>query len=191
MLAMQYAFGFNETFDMGTIRKRVAERGPVFDRLSGLVQKSFLCTDRSGRGPVPAAVNQYATFYLWRTPEAAAQFLTGELFEAVVHAFGRPQVRLMPVLCFDVGDTTRPPAVAGHMQVSAPQDMKLGDLSRRERDIHRGAMERPGVFSHVAALDPERWDVVRFTLYHGPDRMSGDPAEHAYELLHLSVPFEP
>jgi len=190
MLAMQYAFGFGESFDMGAVRRRVAERGPVFDRLPGLVQKSFLCTDRAGRGGQPAAVNQYATFYLWHSPEAAAQFLTGGLFEAVVQAFGRPQVRLMPVICFNLADTSRPPAVAGHMVVPVPREMKPTEIAAREAEAHRVAMARPGVYSHTAALDPERWDLVRFTLYHGPERLTGDPAEHAYEVLHLSTPID-
>jgi hypothetical protein len=68
------------------VRRRAAERGPLFDGMPGLALKLFLVD------PVDPC---YATFYLWREPEAALAFLGGAFFAALVETFGRPEVRLL------------------------------------------------------------------------------------------------
>lgn len=189
MIAMQYAFALPESYDVGLIRRRVADRAPAFERVPGLLLKTFLCTDRTARSPVPAVNNQYATFYLWRSAESALDFLVGDLFQAVVEAFGRPQVRLMPVLALDRSDTSQFPAVALHQTVAAGREMRPADVVREESQHRSAILARPGLFAQITALDSERWEVVRFTLWHNLDAAGSNFSNgQPYEVLHLSTP---
>jgi len=85
MLAMHYAIPLSGHDALAGIRTRVKERGHLFDGMAGLSDKLFLLDIDD-----PC----YATFYLWREPDAALAFLNGPLFDAVVQSFGRPEVRL-------------------------------------------------------------------------------------------------
>lgn len=88
MLVMHYriALGGDPIEAVAAIRKRVAERGALFNGMPGLERKFFLLD------PVDPT---YATLYLWREPEAALAFLQGPFFAAVIASFGRPAVRLL------------------------------------------------------------------------------------------------
>jgi len=74
MIAMEYAFAFPDDFDMAAIRRRVADKGRLFDTYPGLLRKAFLARDRRADSQAePAeAGNSYATFYLWSSAKAAA-----------------------------------------------------------------------------------------------------------------------
>ncbi len=85
MLAMHYAIPLSGPHTPDSIRQRARERGPMFDRMPGLADKLFL---------LDPADPCYATFYLWREPEAALGFLTGAFFAALSATFGRPEVHL-------------------------------------------------------------------------------------------------
>jgi hypothetical protein len=86
MLAMHYLIRLAGTDAVAAVRRRAAERGPLFDRMHGLAEKFFLVD------PVDPA---YATFYLWHDPRAALAFLDGAFFAALSETFGRPEVRLL------------------------------------------------------------------------------------------------
>jgi hypothetical protein len=88
MLLMHYriALGGDPAEAAAAIRKRVAERGRLFDGMPGLERKFFLLD------PVDPT---YATLYLWREPEAALAFLQGSFFAGVIASFGRPAVRIL------------------------------------------------------------------------------------------------
>ncbi|HEY1722317.1 MAG TPA: DUF4865 family protein [Magnetospirillaceae bacterium] len=85
MLAMHYAIPLSSPHTPDSIRQRARERGPMFDGMPGLKDKLFL---------LDTIDPCYATFYLWRTPEAAQAFLEGDFFKALSQAFGRPEVHL-------------------------------------------------------------------------------------------------
>ena len=86
MLAMHYAFPLRDADHVASVRARIAIRGPAFDNLPGLASKLFLVD------PIDPC---YAIFYLWREPDAALAFLEGPLFQALVDAYGRPEVKLL------------------------------------------------------------------------------------------------
>ena len=86
MLAIHYCIPLADAESLAAVRRRVAERGRLFDGMEGLAHKFFLID------PVQPT---YATYYLWRDSEAALRFLNGPFFAAVVESFGRPKVRLL------------------------------------------------------------------------------------------------
>lgn len=86
MLAMHYAIPLKDRDQVAAVRARVAERGPLFDGLPGLHVKLFL---------IDPADPCYAPFYLWREPDAALAFLSGDFFKSIIDTFGRPMVRLL------------------------------------------------------------------------------------------------
>ena len=86
MLAMHYKIPLADAAATARVRARAAERGPLFDGMPGLAHKLFLVD------PIDPC---YATFYLWREPEAALRFLNGPFFAALSETFGRPDVLLL------------------------------------------------------------------------------------------------
>jgi hypothetical protein len=93
MLAMHYAIPLKGADQVAAVRARAAERGPWFDGMTGLGVKLFLID------PVDPC---YATFYLWREPDAARGFLEGDFFRALSETFGRPEVRLLLTTATDL-----------------------------------------------------------------------------------------
>ena len=107
MLAMHYKIPLSGPEAIAAVRARAAERGPMFDGMEGLAHKLFLID------PVDPC---YATFYLWREPDAALAFLEGPFFAALSQTFGRPQVLLLLTRSTDL------PFVAGDAVVlDSPQ----------------------------------------------------------------------
>jgi hypothetical protein len=98
MFLTQYTHRLPADYDMGLIRKRAAERGPYWDRYPGLIFKGFLVQEM-GR----SSANAYSSLYLWRDAEAFTAMVTGERFQAVMDAFGRPVVETFAVLAFAKG----------------------------------------------------------------------------------------
>jgi uncharacterized protein DUF4865 len=86
MLGMHYLIPLSGADAVAAVRRRAAERGPLFDGMAGLAEKFFL---------VDPADPAYATFYLWHDPQAALGFLQGSFFAALAETFGRPEVRLL------------------------------------------------------------------------------------------------
>ncbi len=189
MLGLQYGFALPDEYDMTAVRRRVAEAAPRFDRLPGLAHKAFLCNDRSRPLDGVPATNQFAAFAVWDDAAAAGSFLTSELFRWLVDGFGRPHVRLIVALCLDVCDTTRPPAAAVHQVVAAGAGGAPDGLADAETAQHRRSLGQPGLYARVVALDPERWDIVRFSLWHAAAVPAAElKSGHGYELLHLATP---
>lgn len=193
MLAMQYVFPLADDFDMGQIRQRVADKGPLFDDYPGLVQKAFLCSDVAGQSPGEILGerigNEYATFYLWESVEAARNFVLGDAFKAVCATFGRPRIQSWQVLAQHSRDGSTPRfAVQESETLNGVAD--LGLIALAERQAVAPAFQNPGLHSYVVALDPYRWELVRFTLW----REAHDAAaarignSRSYEVLHLAAP---
>ncbi len=95
MLVMHYriALSGDPADAAAAIRRRVAQRGHLFDGMPGLERKFFLLDPERPT---------YATLYLWREPGAALAFLRGPFFAAVIESFGRPEVRLLLSTAIDL-----------------------------------------------------------------------------------------
>lgn len=123
MLAMHYAIALKDAGQIAAVRARAVERGPLFDGMKGLGVKLFLID------PVDPC---YATFYLWRDPDAAQAFLEGPFFKALSEAFGRPEVRLLLTeatdLPFAAGETVGLSSNPTHEVPVRALDPRTGDV---------------------------------------------------------------
>ncbi|MGF1609561.1 MAG: DUF4865 family protein [Kiloniellales bacterium] len=193
MLAMQYVFPLADDFDMAQVRRRVAEKGPLFDDYPGLVQKAFLCNDVKGSILGDEVGNSYATFYLWESADAARAFLLGDAFRAVSQAFGRPRVQSWQVIGHrSCGGAA--PAFAVQETESLGREADPGAIATRERaalgEALRPGRPGPGLHSISVAFDPYRWELVRFSLWReardAERALNGN--SRGWELLYLAGP---
>ncbi|KOU38374.1 DUF4865 family protein [Streptomyces sp. WM6378] len=178
MHAMQYEITLPADYDMEIIRKRVATRGHLLDDFPGLGLKAYLMRERGTESPV----NSYAPFYLWATPEGMNSFLWGPGFQGIVNDFGRPRVRHWAGLSYADGPASGAgPTTATSLRVPVPEGVEPARFVTDE--VAR--TPEPGVVASAVAIDPSRWELVRFTLWEQPD----PPAEgDRFQVLHLSEP---
>lgn len=186
MIAMQYGIGLPADYDMGIIRRRIADKGHLLDDFDGLVFKAYLHASR-GDARLPGRDNLYAPFYLWRDADAMQRFLCGEGFAALSGDFGRPAVRSWQAWGAALAPDARGAVCASRELVDVPADADLprwreqeARLARRDRDA--------GALAAVAALDPRDWTLVRFRLW---DRDRADLAGERVQLYavgHVSMP---
>lgn len=168
MLAMQYALRRPRRFDLSAAADRMTHRGPLFRDLEGLIHKAY-CYDEGER--------VYAPFYVWRGHEAVRHFLVDGLFDGVTNEFGRPRVRMWQVLRFAHGDRARSPSYACCEIDQVDKDEPLSSLAAREAEIHHRAIDRPGLYAHAVALDPDRWEITRFSLWDDKDSVAACSAD--------------
>lgn len=181
MIAMQYTIQLAADFGVEKIRERVTARYPLFDSLPGLAHKSYLFNHQHGL---------YAPFYIWHSHDAARDFLLGPLFAGVISTFGRPRVRTWNVIAYDVIDASVEPRYAiREVDSVAPED-DLAALAESERAQHRALAGTTGLRAHAVALDADRWELVRYSLWRDQGcatKARGDSVQ-PYEVLHLSSP---
>lgn len=178
MLIARYRHRLPADYAMDRIRQRVAARAPAWDAVPGLVFKAFAIEDRA-RG---AAANAYSSLYLWQDAGAAADFLAGPGFRAVIEGFGRPRIEtwLTVASAFGPGGSAR--TLAEETRLVAPAEDLTGlrdDEVSRGRDI---AADRD-VLATVAGLDPDGWRLTRFTLRAEPAAAASEA-----EIAHLAAP---
>jgi len=182
MIAMQYTIRLANDFSVQQIRARVQRRYGLFDNLPGLAHKSYLFS-REDR--------LYAPFYIWRDHDAARDFLLGNIFQDVSDTFSRPRVRTWNVIAYDVFDTSLTPTFAIREADSIPAEEQLSALAETERNAHQALRDCPGLHSHAVALDADRWELVRYSLWRDEaaarDKPQADQVQ-TYEVLHLSTP---
>ncbi|AHH95518.1 hypothetical protein KALB_2149 [Kutzneria albida DSM 43870] len=178
MHAMQYEITLPADYDMGIIRRRVADKGPLLDNFPGLGLKAYCVRERDS-----SPVNQYAPFYLWHNTSGMSRFLVGGSgFRSIIDSFGRPVVRHWVGAGFQRGPAFGAKAVAASKQLTAipaeadPEavtELALAELRARTSD--------PAVLCGAVAIDPSSWELVHFTL-------CAEPVEGGYQVLHLSCP---
>ncbi|MCJ2014859.1 DUF4865 family protein [Methylobacterium sp. J-076] len=177
MILARYRHRLPADYDLGRIRSRIAARGPAWDLAPGLVFKAFTLEDRR-QG---ARENAYSSLYLWQDAGAAADFLAGPGFAAVLEAFGRPRIDLW--LPFDVrigaAGHARSLAITDH---TLPPEADLGAGRREEAARGRTLCGEPDVLAVLHGLDPAGWRLTRFVL------RAGEPAAGAGEIVHLAAP---
>ncbi len=182
MIAMQYTIRLSDDFGAKKIRARVQARYGLFDNLAGLAHKSYLFN---------AADRLYAPFYIWRSHDAARDFLLSDIFQDVSDTFRRPRVRMWNVFCYDIFDNSSTPTFAVREVDAVSAEQRLAVMADLERQAHAALRGKPGLHSHAVALDADRWELVRYSLWRDEaaarHNLSGD-AIQTYDVLHLSTP---
>ncbi|MDX6345539.1 MAG: hypothetical protein QOF84_329 [Streptomyces sp.] len=185
MYAMQYELTLPADYDMKIIRERVARNGRMMDDYEGLGFKAFVMRERGVEG---SDVNQYAPFYLWDDTGGMNRFLWGGGgFRNIVDFVGRPPVNHWTGVAFAHGPARdAQPRGASRVVERIPAGV---DPQAAVASAVAGWEERAGsagVHLSVLAVDPWRWEVVRFTLWEGAAPEGADPDR--YEVLHVSAP---
>jgi hypothetical protein len=182
MYAMQYELTLPADYDMEIIRKRVRDRGARTDGFPGLGVKAYLIRERGVSG---SPVNQYAPFYVWREISGMGTFLWGGgAFTGIVDDFGRPPVRHWTGVDYQSGPTndTTPVAATRRIEPIAPGVDPTDPVRVAQQQLAERAGQA-GVHSTALAVDPQRWELVHFTLWTETPPESPDDR---YEVLHTS-----
>ncbi len=191
MLFARYSIDLPADYDMTRIHDRVTAKADHWNARDGLLFKAFCVTERGTAG---AAHNSYAPFYVWRTPEAFGDFLTGAEYGGLASSFGTVPVRTGTVLHVAAGTASNP--AAGARAVSC-QTVRLDaggpvtDALAGEERRHRAALALDGVCGQVVALDPNSWTLHRYTLLVDADVRppAADGAEcRLMRVLHVATP---
>jgi len=177
MLAMQYSIELPVGYDTGLIRSRVQERSKLFNGLPGLIHKSYLFSD---------ADKIYAPFYIWSDVAEARKFLFDDLFRGVTRDFRRPRVRTWMVLDSVYGSRKFNPTFAiRETDRIAPED-DLEALFKQEKKPQEDLARNENLHFHAVALDAERWELVRYSLWRDEATalMPAADCVQTYEVLH-------
>ena len=90
MIIAHYAHRLPAEYDLGIIRDRAVQRGPLWDDVPGLHFKGFLLRERGRFG---AIANEYSSLYLWQTDEALRDALLAGRYKTVTDSFGRAAIK--------------------------------------------------------------------------------------------------
>ncbi|WP_432521982.1 DUF4865 family protein [Kineococcus sp. SYSU DK006] len=182
MLVAQYEIGLPADYDMGIVEERVRTRGHATDGFPDLGLKAYAVRRRGRHG---SPVNAYAPFYLWERPEGLTTFLAGP-FRAIVQDFGRPVVRHWIGVGLTRGPARGAPVLAVRRTGTVPHGAEPAVLDAAAR-----APRDPALLVEAVALDPARWELVRFSVFDAPPT-GGTPVDDAattvFEVLHASAP---
>jgi hypothetical protein len=174
MYAAQYEITLPADYDMGIIRKRVADNGHLLDDRKGLALKAYLVREHD-------PVNQYAPFYLWRDTGAMAHFFFGGGgFQNIIRDFGRPTVRQWTGVA-NVAGPARDTVPSTASRLLTPID--LVDMSTAVEAL-TALRDNKNVHTAALAIDPHHWELVHFVLWRGEPETEGT----RYEVRHLSTP---
>jgi hypothetical protein len=191
MYASQYEITLPADYDMGIIRKRVADFGHMLDDRAGLGLKAYLIREAGLEG---SPVNQYAPLYLWNDTGAMGSFLVGGGgFQGIIRDFGRPIVHHWVGLATVAGPARSVAPMAASRRLTAlpadPDPAGTGLAARIEHEIAEldTFAGRDGAHTAALAFDPRHWHLLRFVLW---DQVVPDDEDHTerYEVLHLSGP---
>lgn len=178
MLAMQYSFTLPADYDMAIIRRRIAENGHLLDGYPGLIFKTYLYACQ--KDPLTGSdENLYAPFYLWQDAESLNRFLLSPGFEALTRAFGRPEVRIYPLLAAALSADISQAQFASR-QIEAIEPYR--DLSTLDKPLTLN-----DELAHVVAWDPQSWQLIRLRLWQAPPLTTLLPGQH-YQIGHISLP---
>ncbi|NWB47339.1 DUF4865 family protein [Pseudomonas gingeri] len=182
MFAKQYSHRLPANYDLGLIRSRAAELGPLWDDAQGLIFKAFIAEER---GVFGAQANLYSSVYLWSDPSAAAGFLMDERFQRVIDSFGRPDIEAWLPLDLQLGSAPRARAL---YREALPFDAEADRVQLLATEVQRNQaiVRQDDTVAVFLALDTAAWQLIRITLSSSePDRRR---VGKAYEVLYLAQP---
>src|SRR5262245_23148644 len=165
MIIKQYTIGLPADYDMGIIRRRVADRGSAFDGFPGLGLKAFMIREKGHCG---APANQYAPVYLWPDVEPMWHFIAGDGFRGIIDSFGRPPIQFWLGLAYARRQEIDLKTLRSVSREDEPIEVGSDLRQLRQREI-RHTREIVGSISDLAVravgVDVDRWSLVRFNYW--------------------------
>ncbi|HEX4225141.1 MAG TPA: DUF4865 family protein [Pseudonocardiaceae bacterium] len=190
MYAVYYDRVFPADYDMGIIRKRVANVGHLLDDRAGMFLKAYLIRERGIDG---APVNQVSSCYLWEDSDAMAEFFFADGgFFGVIRDFGRPTVEHWMGVATVAGPARgAEPRAASRRITVLPESLDQDGLGLARRiEVEKARLaelaDNPDLHTAAIAVDPRDWRLLRLTLW-AQECPADDDAEH-FEVMHLSAP---
>jgi len=182
MIIAHYAHRLPAEYDLGIIRDRAVQRGPLWDDVPGLHFKGFLLRERGRFG---AIANEYSSLYLWQTDEALRDALLAGRYKTVTDSFGRAAIKTRFALDARRG-AGRDAKFAFRQDQAIPLDADLNAALATEIARNREIAKRPGTVAAAVGVDPQNWAFTRILL--SENAPSGAEAEQAYQILYLARP---
>ncbi|AHG21741.1 D-amino acid aminotransferase [Chania multitudinisentens RB-25] len=179
MIAMQYTFTLPADYDMGIIRKRIADFGHLLDKHPQLIMKAYLYALKGEHGHD----NRYAPFYLWNSSTGMSDFLSGNGFRGVSQAFGWPQVNhWLPWVVSLVPENL---AEARYATLEYRPIAPYSDLAQ----LRSQQQANPLALASIVAFDPANWQQVNFHLWHQRPQQHSAQTQ-CYMVGHISAPLD-
>ncbi|WP_371422108.1 DUF4865 family protein [Tardiphaga sp.] len=180
MIVAHYEHRLPADYDLGLIRSRAGERGPLWNAVPDLYFKGFLLRE-SGR--FGATTSSYSSLYLWRHDEAFRNFLVKGAYKIVVDMFGRAQIETRIALDARKG-TGREARFAYRQDAAIPHDVDPGAAMAGEIERNADLSARAGIVAAIVGLDAEKWIFTRVLLSENECTDAGA----CYQILHLAQP---
>jgi hypothetical protein len=182
MIIAHYSHRLPANYDIGLIRTRAKERGPLWDDVPELYFKGFLLREKGRYG---AIANSYSSLYLWRHDEAFRDFLLSGRYKVVTDAFGRAEIQTRFALDARKGQAHHARFVIKE-DLDIPLDADLTAVFASEIERNREIAERSTTVAAAVGVDTQNWKFTRVVLTeHEP---TGNEAGTSYEILHLARP---
>jgi len=182
MIIAHYAHRLPTNHDVGLIRARAKERGPLWDSVPELYFKGFLLREKGRYG---AIANNYSSLYLWRRDEAFRDFLLSGRYQVVTDAFGRAEIQTSFALDARRG-RGRDARFATKEELEIPLDADLTAVFAREIERIQEVAEQTATVAAAVGVETQSWRFTRILLSeHEP---TGREAGTTYEILHLAKP---
>ncbi|EIC83811.1 DUF4865 family protein [Serratia sp. M24T3] len=178
MLAMQYSFTLPADYDMTIIERRIADNGHLLDGYPGLIFKTYLYAIQND-GLTANDENLYAPFYLWQDAASLNSFLLSPGFAAVSRAFGRPEVKIYPVLSAALSPDIRQAKFACRkIEPIRPYSSlsSLGEPVKIGEELAR-----------LVAWDPQNWQLIGLSLWKTLPQEVASTSQN-YQIGHISLP---
>ncbi len=179
MIIAHYGHRLPADYDVGLIRARARQRGPLWDAVPALYFKAFLLREKGRRGSI---ANHYSSLYLWQHDTAFRDMLVGGGYRVVTDSFGRAGIDTVVALDARRG-SGRETRFASTHALDIPLDADLAATFAQEIARNRETADQLGTVAAAVGVDPRRWALTRIVL-------SDREPEHgtSYEILHLAQP---
>ena len=179
MIGMQYKIILPKDYDMGIIRKRVADNAYKTDGLPGLKFKAYLVAEAAEDGNL---YNAYAPLYVWNESEGMNKFIFEGYYDNILYSFGWQHIQIGVPLYVDFGEDFSKSKyvmeVAGHIPESKTLTqttfMDAGNFAIGEQ------------LGKCLIYNPDKWGYSQFSFYEDKPQIDSNPAVTLYEILHIS-----
>ena len=182
MLIARYGHRLPVGFDLGLIRARARDGGPLWGAVPELYFKAFLLREKGTYG---AIASSYSSLYLWRRDDAFRDFLVSGRYKIVTDTFGRADIETSVALDARKGDGSHARFVTTEA-LDLPLDADIATECAREIERNQTVATRPGLVATVVGIDTQSWKFIRIVV--SENQPAADDTGTLYQVLYLARP---